>query len=90
MAWQIKFDPQSEKDFKGIDQADRRRIFKFLKERVAQLENPRSLGEALSGRQWGRFWKYRVGNYRLICDIQDKAITILVVRVGHRRDIYER
>lgn len=90
MAWQIKFDPQAEKDFEGVDHASRKRIFKFLKERVALLEDPRSIGEALSGKELGRFWKYRVGDYRLICHIQDKEITILVVRIGHRREIYER
>lgn len=90
MAWQIEFDPRTEKDLKSIEQADCRRIFKFLKERVARLEDPRSIGEALSGPEFGRFWKYRVGDYRLICDIQDKKITIKVVKVGHRRDVYEK
>ncbi len=90
MAWQIKFDPQAEKDFDDIDQASRKRIFKFLKERVALLEDPRSIGEALSGKELGQFWKYRVGDYRLICNIQDKEITILVVKIGHRREIYGR
>jgi mRNA interferase RelE/StbE len=90
LAWQIKIDPQAEKDFDGIDLASRKRIFKFLKERVALLEDPRSIGEALSGKELGRFWKYRVGDYRLICNIQDKEITILVVKVGHRREIYGR
>ena len=90
MAWRIEFDPQAEKDFADIDQANRKRIFKFLKERVALLEDPRSIGEALSGKELGRFWKYRVGDYRLICSIQDKEIKILVVKVGHRREIYGR
>ncbi len=90
MAWQIKFDPGTEKDFDSVDQANRKRIFKFLKERVALLEDPKSIGEALSGKELGRFWKYRVGDYRLICDIQDKEITIRVVKVGHRRDVYKR
>jgi mRNA interferase RelE/StbE len=90
LAWQIKFDPQAEKDFDDIDQASRKRIFKFLKERVALLEDPRSIGEALSGKELGQFWKYRVGDYRLICNIQDKEITILVVKIGHRREIYGR
>jgi mRNA interferase RelE/StbE len=90
LGWQIEFDPQAEKDFTGIDQSSRQRIFKFLRQRVALLENPRSIGEALSGKEYGRFWKYRVGDYRLICDIQDTRITVRVVRIGHRREVYER
>jgi mRNA interferase RelE/StbE len=90
LAWLIKFDPHTEKDLKSIDSVDRKRIFKFLKERVALLEDPRSIGEALSGKELGRFWKYRVGHYRLICDIKDTEITIVVVRVGQRREVYEK
>jgi mRNA interferase RelE/StbE len=55
---------------------------------VAALEDPRSLGEPLRGPELGRFWKYRVGDYRLICHIRDREATVLVVRVGHRRDVY--
>ncbi len=89
MVWLIEFDPATEKDLKKIGHAERKRIFKFLKERVTNLEDPRSIGEALHGEMLGRFWKYRVGDYRIICDIQDKVIKILVVRIGHRKDIYE-
>jgi len=64
------------------------KIIRFLRERVAPLDDPRSIGEALKGPELGRFWKYRVGDYRLICHIQDQRVTILVVAVGHRRDIY--
>ncbi|PZA07119.1 type II toxin-antitoxin system RelE/ParE family toxin [Meiothermus sp. PNK-Is4] len=60
----------------------------MLRERVAVLDDPRSLGEALRGPELGKFWKYRVGDYRLICHLQDRRIAILVLRVGHRRDIY--
>ena len=55
---------------------------------MAPLADPRTIGEALTGPEIGRFWKYRVGDYRLICDIQDERIVILVVRVGHRRNVY--
>lgn len=65
-----------------------RRILRYLQDRVAPLDDPRSLGEALHGPELGRFWKYRVGDYRVIASIEDAAITILVVRVGHRRDVY--
>jgi mRNA interferase RelE/StbE len=65
-----------------------KRILKFLQERVARLDNPRSIGQALQGSKLGEFWKYRVGDYRLICKIEDNRLLILVLRVGHRREIY--
>ncbi len=88
MAWRIEFHPQAEKELSRLDREIARRILRFLRERVAPLEDPRSLGEALKGPELGRFWKYRVGDYRLICHIQDQQVTILVVGVGHRRDVY--
>jgi mRNA interferase RelE/StbE len=65
-----------------------RRILKFLHQRVAKLDDPRSLGEALHGSRLGEFWKYRVGDYRLICKIEDDRLVVLVLRVGHRKEIY--
>ena len=65
-----------------------RRILAFLFERVAKLEDPRSIGEALKGSKLGDFWKYRVGDYRLISSIEDGVMRILVVRIGNRRDVY--
>ena len=57
-------------------------------ERVAKLDDPRSIGEALKGSKLGDFWKYRVGDYRLISSIEDGVMRILVVKVGNRRDVY--
>ena len=88
MAWRIEFHPQAERELSKLDRVAARRVLRFLRDRVAVLEDPRSLGEALKGPEVGRFWKYRVGNYRLICDIRDQRVTILVVRIGHRRDVY--
>ena len=88
MGWRIEFHPQAEKELAKLDREVARKIIRFLRERVAQLEDPRSLGEALKGPELGRFWKYRMGDYRLICDIQDQQVTILVIRIGHRRDVY--
>jgi len=56
--------------------------------RVAKLENPRSIGQALAGSTLGDFWKYRVGDYRIIADIQDGKLIVQVVRVGNRREVY--
>lgn len=88
MGYRIEFDPRAEKELEKLDPEVARRILRFLRERVAVLDDPRSIGEALHGPEPGRFWKYRVGDYRLICHIQDQRITVLVLRVGHRRDIY--
>ena len=88
MGYRIEFDPRAEKELEKLDREVARRILRFLRERVAVLDDPRSIGEALRGPELGRFWKYRVGDYRLICHIQDQRITVLVLRVGHRRDIY--
>ncbi|HVA56184.1 MAG TPA: type II toxin-antitoxin system RelE/ParE family toxin [Gammaproteobacteria bacterium] len=64
------------------------RILNLLEQRIAVLENPRTLGDPLRGPELGRYWKYRVGDYRLIASIQDESITILVVTIGHRREVY--
>jgi len=60
----------------------------FLHERVAPLDDPRSIGESLKSSRLGKFWKYRVGDYRVISSIEDDALRILVVRIGNRRDVY--
>lgn len=90
MAWRIELSEEADRQLDKLDPQVARRILKFLRERVAELDNPRSLGEALHGPKFGEFWKYRVGDYRLICSIEDQKILILVLRVGHRREIYER
>ena len=71
-----------------LDPPQSKRILKFRHERLAPLENPRSIGQALRGSELGEFWKYRVGDYRLICKIEDDRLLILVLRVGHRKEIY--
>lgn len=88
MAWRIDFDEEAFKDLAKLDKQVARRITAFLRERVASLEDPRSIGEALKGSKLGEFWKYRVGDYRIIASIEDGALRILVVRVGNRRNVY--
>ncbi|MGA7521758.1 MAG: type II toxin-antitoxin system RelE/ParE family toxin [Acidobacteriaceae bacterium] len=65
-----------------------RRIAEFLQKRVASLENPRSLGQALISAEVGHLWRYRVGDYRIVCDLQDRRLLVLVLRIGHRREVY--
>jgi len=88
LAWRIELDPAVEKDLKRIGPENARRIIRFLRERIANLEDPRNLGEPLHGQELGGFWKYRSGDYRIIASIQDQLITIRIVRIGHRRDVY--
>lgn len=88
MAWVVEFDPDAVKDLKKLDKQVQTRIVAFLKERVAASDNPRSIGEALIGAQLGNYWKYRVGDWRIICNIVDKRIVVRVLRVGNRRNIY--
>lgn len=72
-----------------MDGVTRKRIVQFLRDRIATATNPRSLGESLTGNALGNYWKYRVGDYRIICSIQDEKITIQVIKIGNRRDVYK-
>ena len=90
MAWKVELDPAAERDLDKIDHATARRILGFLHGRLAQLDDPRSIGEALKGSRLGAFWKYRVGDWRIIASIEDGALRILVVRIGNRREVYSR
>ena len=67
---------------------DAARIISFLEERLATHENPRELGDALKGHALGGYWRYRVGDYRVICDIQDRRLVVLVIDIGHRSKVY--
>ena len=88
MAWRVELDPAAERELGKLDRQDARRILVFLFERVARLEDPRSIGEALKGSTLGSFWKYRVGDYRLISSIEDGVMRVLVVKIGNRREVY--
>ncbi|HLW89859.1 MAG TPA: type II toxin-antitoxin system RelE/ParE family toxin [Roseiarcus sp.] len=88
MAWTIEFEPAAKEELAKLDKVVALRILRFLSQRVALMENPRDIGEALKGSALGEFWKYRVGGYRLICRILDARITIIVIRIGNRRDVY--
>jgi mRNA interferase RelE/StbE len=88
MVWKIELQRDAERELSKLGHDNARRILKFLHGRLSNLEDPRSIGEALKGPDLEEFWKYRVGDYRIIADIQDDAIRILVLRIGHRRYIY--
>ncbi|HWS13898.1 MAG TPA: type II toxin-antitoxin system RelE/ParE family toxin [Rhodocyclaceae bacterium] len=88
MAYEIEFDPDALKDPKKLERPDQQPLVGFLKHRVAAFENPRDLGEPLAGARPGNYWKYRVGNWRIICDIPDRRIVVRVLRIGDRREVY--
>jgi mRNA interferase RelE/StbE len=88
MPWKVELSSGAERELNTLDAQPARRILKFLHERVARLDNPRSIGEALHGSRLGEFWKYRVGDYRLIWKIEDTRLLVLVLRIGHRKEIY--
>lgn len=88
MAWQIEFDPDALKELKKLDRPVQLRLVVFLRDRLAPLDDPRSIGEALSGARLGSYWKYRVGDWRVVCDIQDQRIVVRVLRIGNRREVY--
>ncbi|MDH5859245.1 type II toxin-antitoxin system RelE family toxin [Lampropedia aestuarii] len=88
MAWRIEFEEATLKELAKLDKPVARRILTFLRERVAALDDPRSVGEALKGSKLGEFWKYRVGDYRIVAHIEDGALRILVLKVGNRKEVY--
>jgi len=85
--WTIEYTQTARKQLQKLGKSVARRILDFLDDRVAKQSDPRRLGKALSG-PLGNLWRYRMGDCRLICDIDDKAVCVLVLRVGHRREIY--
>jgi mRNA interferase RelE/StbE len=88
MAWKINLAVAAQHDLDDLDSQVRRRILKFLYERLAKIENPRAIGHALTGSKLGNLWRYRVGDHRILCDIQDKKIVVPVLQIGHRREVY--
>jgi mRNA interferase RelE/StbE len=85
--WRIEIKRNAEKQIKKLPRAAQESIVSFLRDRLAASENPRQWGRPLQVEKRG-LWRYRVGDYRLICDIQDAIITVLVLEVGHRKDVY--
>lgn len=88
MAWQIEFSPAADKALTKLSVDTQKRIVRFLRERVANMDDPRSTGKSLVGPTLSGLWRYRVGDYRIFCHIEDEKICIVVVAIGHRREVY--
>jgi mRNA interferase RelE/StbE len=89
LAWHIKLSDTALKALQKLDKPVAQRITRFLRERIASCENPRLIGAALRGSEFGNYWKYRVGDWRVICEIKDGELTVLVLSLGNRREIYQ-
>jgi mRNA interferase RelE/StbE len=87
LAWRIEFVPAAAKELKKLGRAEAARIITTLERRIAPLDDPRKLGSPLTG-ELGGLWRWRIGDYRVVARIEDERITILVVRVAHRREVY--
>ena len=85
MAWKIEITGEAEKELSRIDKPSAKRIIMYLRERVSV--EPRSLGKSLRGDLSG-LWRYRVGDYRVICELYDEKVSVLVIRNGHLKDVY--
>ena len=88
MVWIIKYTESSSKQLKKLDQQTVLRVLNYMDERVAVLADPRSLGKNLKGPKMGEYWRYRIGDIRVICNIVDGQLTVLVVEIGNRREVY--
>lgn len=86
--WTIEWDDAARKELRKLDYTAQEQILSYLDNRIATEEDPRRFGSGLSADKVG-LWRYRVGNYRIICQIEDQKLVVLVVRVGHRRNVYE-
>ncbi len=89
MVWSIKFSNSALKALQKLDKPIALRITAFLRERIATSDNPRMIGAALRGNEFGDYWKYRVGDWRVVCEIKDGELIVMVLSVGNRRDIYK-
>jgi len=88
LTWKIEWDDRARKELRKLDSPIQKEILSYLRTRIIESNNPRVFGQSLSGNKSG-LWRYRVGNYRIICRIEDDALVILVIGVGHRKEVYE-
>jgi len=88
LAWKVRFEKRAKKELSSLDRQAQADIWQYLKDRIATEEDPKRFGQPLRHNLAG-LWKYRIGHYRVIADIQNQELVVLVVRVGHRKNVYE-
>jgi mRNA interferase RelE/StbE len=89
LAWTIEIDSFAQKQLRKLDRPVQKRLLDWLDERIEGCKNPRHFGEPLRGDLNG-LWRYRVGDYRIICEMQEQKLIVLALAIGHRREIYTR
>ena len=89
MAWTVEVSNYAEKQLRKLDKPIQKRLLDWLDDRIEGCKNPRHFGEPLRGEMAG-LWRYRIGDYRVLCEIQDQQLVVLALAVGHRREIYLR
>lgn len=88
LKWKVRFTPTADKQFEKLDRSTCHSINRYILNHLATEENPRRFGKSLTG-NLKEFWRYRIGDYRLICEIHDHKLTIIAVKIAHRRDVYK-
>ena len=88
MNWTIEYDPGAVHDLKKLDHSVQREIVDYMDERIAKSDDPRRFGKALRGGKFG-LWRYRVRDYRIVCELHNQRLVVLVVAVGHRSRVYD-
>ena len=89
MGWKVRISDRARKDLKKLDRKVATRVLRFFHERIEGENDPRSIGAALKGSELGEFWKYRIGDWRAVCSIQDDVVVVLVLTVQHRSQVYK-
>jgi mRNA interferase RelE/StbE len=86
--WRVEFDDDAARDLRKLDKTAQQQILRYLRQRIATDEDPRRFGHALRGDLKG-LWRYRVGDYRIVAKFEDDRFIVLVLTIGHRREVYE-
>ena len=88
MSWEIEYDPEALRDLRKLDRSIQQEILDYMDQRIAKAEDPRKFGKPLLASKFG-LWRYRVRDYRIICQLQDRRLVVLVVCIGHRSTVYD-
>ncbi len=88
MTWKVEFDHRAQKELRKLDREIQKRLLTWISENLSGSNDPREKGSSLKGKFRG-LWRYRVGDYRIVCQIKDEEVLILILRIAHRKDVYD-